>query len=404
MTSGLSPTLQRVLDGDLCAGCGLCAGVSDGAVILQTQEPGYTRPRQLRPLTATAEAKIAAACPGSVIAPWPQECHPYWGPATRVLTGHATDPLTRHAGASGGALSALASFAIESGLVDGVVHVEADPDRPTRNRTCVSTSVLEVVGAAGSRYAASSPLEAIDALLGDARRFAFIGKPCDVSALRHLGGEDDRVTARFPIMFSFFCGGVPSHAGADRIISAMGMSPSSVKRFRYRGNGWPGKTVAEAADGRAGTMNYADSWGAHLSKEVQFRCKICPDAVGGVADIAAADAWYGGEAGYPQFEEQDGRSLIMVRTAVGQDLIARCESAGRLVTQALDINEIDLMQPAQANRKRSVAARVAAIRSTVQPSPRMTGLKVAKAARQSNLRDLLRNYLGTMRRIIQGRR
>ena len=55
-------------------------------------------------------------------------------------------------------------------------------------------------------------------------------------------------------------------------------------------------------------MSYADSWGAHLSKHVQFRCKICPDAVGGVADIACADAWYGGDSGYPQFDEAAGRS------------------------------------------------------------------------------------------------
>ena len=32
MTVPASPTLRRVLSGDLCSGCGLCAGVSGGAV------------------------------------------------------------------------------------------------------------------------------------------------------------------------------------------------------------------------------------------------------------------------------------------------------------------------------------------------------------------------------------
>lgn len=398
-----SPTLQRVLAGKLCAGCGLCAGVSGGAVVLKSVEPGYARPNQQQSLSQEAEAKISAACPGSVVAPWPPDSHPYWGPFITVLTGHATDAATRFAGASGGALSALASFAIENGMVDAVVHVEADPDRPTRNRTRISTTASGVVDAAGSRYAPSSPLESIDSLLSETRRFAFIGKPCDVSALRQLATLDGRVKERFPIMLSFFCGGVPSHLGANRILDAMKIPRANLSRFRYRGNGWPGKAIAETVDGRRGEMSYAESWGAHLSKSVQYRCKICPDSVGGVADVSAADAWYGGETGYPKFEEQDGRSLIIVRSEAGADLVSRSETAGRLFTEPGDVREIDLMQPAQANRKRSVAARIAAMYSMRQPVPRMSGLKVGTAALQSNLRDLLRNYLGTARRITMGR-
>ena len=101
----------------------------------------------------------------------------------------------------------------------------------------------------------------------------------------------------------------------------LGVEPADLTAFRYRGNGWPGRATATARDGRVAHMSYEESWGGYLSKEVQFRCKICPDAVGGVADIACADAWYGGETGYPTFEELDGRSLIMSRTARGQTVL-----------------------------------------------------------------------------------
>lgn len=404
MTTPDSPTLRRVLSGYLCSGCGLCAGVSDGAIVLETVAPGYTRPRQLRTLSKQVESKIAGACPGAAVASWGNRGDIYWGPHLAVLTGHATDAEVRHTGSSGGALSALAIKSLEDGLVDAVLHVEADPERPTRNRLRVSTDTAGVLAGAGSRYAASSPLESIDKFLVDPRRFAFIGKPCDVSALRQLGLTDPRVDQRFPIMLSFFCGGVPSHAGADRIAEAMGIAPETVTKFRYRGNGWPGRARAEASDGQVSDMSYADSWGNYLSKQVQFRCKICPDAVGGSADIAAADAWYGGETGYPQFDEQDGRSLIMVRTDAGARLVERCRATGGLATVPLDVREIDLMQPSQANRKRLIAARIAAALSLRQPVPRMAGLHVMAAARRANFLDLLRNYLGTARRIMEGRR
>lgn len=404
MTEPASLTLRRVLAGELCSGCGLCAGVSDGAVVLETVAPGYTRPRQLRALPEVVEAKVAAACPGSTVASWGGQGDLYWGPYRAVLTGHATDGEVRYQGSSGGALSALAIKALETGMVDAVLHIEADPQQPTRNRLRISTDASGILAGAGSRYAASSPLESIEAHLEDRRRFAFIGKPCDVSALRQLARIDARVDQHFPLMLSFFCGGVPSHAGADKITVAMGLAPEKVTEFRYRGNGWPGRTRAETRDGEVGGMSYADSWGKYLSKQVQFRCKICPDAVGGSADVAAADAWYGGETGYPQFEEQDGRSLIMVRTEAGAALVECCRAAGDLSVAPVDVREIDLMQPSQANRKRLIAARLAAAISLRQPVPRMAGLHILAAARRANVGDLLRNYLGTARRIMRGRR
>mgnify|MGYP000994454444 FL=1 len=401
MTSASSPVLGKILKGQLCTGCGLCAGLSEGAVEMETVTPGYSRPRQIRPIADTTEAVIAAACPGSRVAPWPDapHRHPYWGPYFRSMTGHATDARVRHAGSSGGVVTALAIHALATGLVDKVLHIMADPDHPTRNVAQWSTSADEVISGAGSRYASSSPLAYVNAALENGQRFAFIGKPCDVSALRQLALVDPRVNALVPLMLSFFCAGIPSHDGADRIIHAMGLVPDDVAAFRYRGNGWPGLTVAETHDGRRGEMRYSESWGGHLSREVQFRCKICPDGVGGVADVACADAWYGGEAGYPTFEEQDGRSLILSRTATGEALLQSALEQGRVMAEGLMIEEVDLMQPAQARRKRLVAARLTACSAMLQPKPVMKGLNVKEASRTAKLTEKLKNMVGMMRRI-----
>lgn len=416
MTRTGSPTVTRVLAGQLCTGCGLCAGVAgvdqsdaswtEAAIRMETVAPGYSRPLQQGGVSTKAETLIARSCPGAVVAPWQAapHRHPYWGPYHRVLTSHATDQRVRHAGSSGGAITALAIHALHTGMVDRVVHVVADPNHPTRNLTTVSDTAEAVLAGAGSRYAASSPLAEIDRLLAEGSRLAFIGKPCDVSALRQLATIDPRVDAVVPVMLAFFCAGLPSHAGADRIIRDMGLEPEEVVNFRYRGNGWPGLTRAETADGRFGEMRYADSWGGHLSREVQFRCKICPDAVGGVADVAAADAWYGGDSGYPQFEEKDGRSLTLTRTIRGEALLDAAIAAGNIAVKPLAIEEIDLMQPAQARRKRVVAARLAACAATFQPRPKMQGLDVIDAARLGNVKESASNMAGTARRILQDRR
>jgi coenzyme F420 hydrogenase subunit beta len=404
-----SPTLARVLAGDLCAGCGLCAGVSGGAIAMAMSPAGFARPEILGPVASDVEARIAASCPGAVVAPWQGKAteaiiHPYWGPTIACTTGHATDDAVRHLGSSGGMLSALAIHALETGQVDAIVHVRGDDTDPLANNVTISRNAADVLAAAGSRYGPSPALAGIGALLATDARFLFIGKPCDVSALRRLATVDVRVDRRFPFMLSFFCGGMPSRRGSEAIVDAMGLDRNALTAFRYRGMGWPGTARGETSDGGSAEMSYERSWGEYLSGRVQYRCKICPDAVGGVADIACADAWYGGESGYPKFDQRDGRSLAMVRTESGRALIDGAIDAGACVVATEAMAQIDLMQPAQARRKRLVRARIWAARVLGQPVPKMDGLCIAEASRRAGWREQLRNFGGSVRRITQGRR
>ena len=405
MSQVTSPTLKRVLAGDLCSGCGLCAGVSGGAITIEESPKGYNRPVQHAPISEKAERAIAGGCPGSAVAPWSEntDCDPFWGPHRSISTGYSTDSDLRFQASSGGMISALLQHAIESGLVDEVIQIGAADD-PTRTAVRRSASGGEVAASAGSRYSPSSPLAFVGALLDEDRRFAFVGKPCDVSALRQLGTIDPRVAQRFPIILSFFCGGIPSHRGTQQILDDLGVAKADLAGFKYRGDGWPGFATATRRNGSTERMSYADSWGGRLSKHVQFRCKICPDAVGGAADIACADAWYGDESGYPQFEETDGRSLVIARTEAGAALIESARAAGRIETEPCPLRDIDLMQPSQARRKRLIASRVAALAVTAQPWPDYRGVAVATAARRAGVGETLKSFLGMGRRIVMGKR
>jgi coenzyme F420 hydrogenase subunit beta len=408
MSALVSPTVERVLRGELCAGCGLCAALSNSALEMVSVSPGYDRPYPRSPyarLDPATEKVISQSCPGAVVEPWPTDAigqHPTWGPHRQVLTGQAADPAVRYAASSGGAISALLIYALRTGMVDRVVHIGVGHS-PTRNAVAVSTTAEEVLARSGSRYTASATLVDIDAQLSQGGRFAFVGKPCDASALRRLARHDHRVAQHVPLIISFFCGGIPSHDGVERILTALGVERDAVTAFRFRGQGWPGNCVAETEAGEA-SMSYEESWGAFLSKEVQFRCKICPDSVGGVADIACADAWFGDEDGYPSFTEAEGRSLIVARTELGDALVSQAVAAGALRVEACPISDIDLMQPSQARRKRLVRARTSALPVVLQPVPTMAGLMVNEAARVTPLREAVQNFLGVMRRTFSNRR
>lgn len=404
-----SPALARVMRGRLCSGCGGCAAAAPAKIGMALQPPGYARPVQHAPLSDAEERTVAAICPGLRLdqAAEGRADDPIWGPHLGVWTGHAADPGLRHAASSGGVLSALLVHLLESGPerggVEFVLQTAADPENPLGNRTVISRTAAEVMAAAGSRYAPSSPLAGIEEHLAAGRPFAFIGKPCDVGALRALARRDGRVDACIPVMLSFFCAGVPAQAGAQAVLDRLGAPPDEVAAFRYRGNGWPGSAVATLRDGSERAMSYLDSWGGILANHVQFRCKICPDGTGGFADLVCADAWECDERGYPLFEEAEGTSLVLARTARGKALLDGAVAAGRLAVTPFPLEGIAAMQPSQRRRKQAIAARLAALRLLLRAAPRYRGFQLIAAARRARFRSHFWNFVGTARRLLLGR-
>lgn len=399
--------LATVLKANLCSGCGLCAAVlGPSRATMAMSEPGFLRPVLTGEPTPAENALIADICPGSRVhlpdgridAEFPE-----WGPLESVATGHAADVSLRQAASSGGALSAILEHLLLSGQARYVLQVAASEDVPWLNRMTRSMTDGQIRHASGSRYAPSAPLAAIIACLEEGQPFVVVGKPCDIAALRAYARHDPRVGQLVVAMIGFMCGGIPSETGIRQLIGKMGAAPDDVKAFRFRGNGWPGKAVARTASGEEFSISYAQSWGGVLSKHVQLRCKICADGTGMSADIVCADAWYGDDSGYPKFDEQEGRSLVLGRTPLGDAIIAAARQAGRLTTEPLATRDIALMQPSQLRRTRQTLSRLLAMRLAGRPATRFHGRSLWPFAARAGLKSNLKGFLGTMLRAVKGR-
>lgn len=401
-----APRLQRILDGELCSGCGLCASLFGPArARMDYNEDGFQRPVLTGPATEEEDELIAQVCPGNRLEQIDADRPTYgvWGPIVSLHTGFATDETLRFRASSGGALSAIVDYLVGSGAADYALHIGADDQVPWLNRLGESHDHQAILDRAGSRYAPSAPLANLIQRLDEPGRFVVVGKPCDIAGLRQYARIDPRVDEKVVAMLAFMCGGVPSRRGIELLLRKLGARAQEVIAFRYRGNGWPGRVVAQERDGTVTSLSYEESWGSVLSSHVQHRCKICPDGDGQFADIVCADAWYGDARGYPVFEEQDGRSLVMARTRKGADLVTAAATAQKLALAPLAIGELDVMQPYQAKRTRVIGARLAGLKLMGQPIPTFKGFHLLRAARQAGLLLNLRNSLGIMRRSIQKR-
>jgi coenzyme F420 hydrogenase subunit beta len=366
---------------------------------MHVSSAGRMRPVVKQPLHEAAEQQILATCPGIVVH-GPEEPAPQrdavWGPAYRIVRGHATDAAIRYTAASGGAISAMSHYLLETQRVRFVLHVTADKASPLRAKSQLGTSQADVLAAAGSWYGPVAPLHEVHRLLGAAEPFAVVGKPCDIAAMRNLARHDPRVDQLVPYMLSFFCEGVPDDTIVAQILERHGLHASEVAELRYRGLGCPGPTRVVSRDGRTFDLSYQEVWYGNFRWTMQFRCKICPDATGELADIVAGDVWDGGK---PVHESPDGDNAIIARTAKGAQLLAEMEAAGKLDLTPMGYRDLDRVQPHQVRRKCGLWGRLAAmtLRGAVKPTYRH--LRLWRAALKAGPTFTLKNLLGTWRRL-----
>jgi coenzyme F420 hydrogenase subunit beta len=415
-TAALRAAVAQVVASGNCSGCGACT-LLDPGLRMRLDEEGNLRPvpvdsqqvdsapvdSQPAPVDAAPVGpdvvrRFEEACPGvtvRAVRPPATRRHPTMGPYLRVWMAWATDTDVRFRGSSGGALTAIAAWMLETGQAARMVGARADTEEPRRT---VSVSILsreEALAAAGSRYAPTASASRPEALLPGT---VMVGKPCEVSAIRALTSRPDGRRDDNPVLLSFFCAGTPSQHATDRLAAELG-SPAGtpVSDLWYRGRGWPGRFTVQRPDGTSSDASYDESWGSALGPATQWRCKICPDGVGESADITAADFWESDGHGYPVFADGDGRSALIARTERGYDLVLRAIEAGVISVSTIDLDELAAVQPLQTTRRSTLAGRLAGARLAGNPVPHYRGFGLLALA-LPRLREVVRVARGTYRR------
>ncbi len=401
-------TLEEIVENGLCIGCGLCRAVIGGDRIKLVMTPeGRERPLACQPLGTADHAKINAICPGTRIdgadpaTQSPDAKHDtVWGSAERLAIGYAADPAVRYRASTGGVLTALGQFLLASGRVKFILHVGASQQYPMRSERRLSFDSVSVLEGAGSRYGPAAVLVDFTEILDRGEPFVLIAKPCDITAVRNLARLDPRVDHLMRYALTLVCGGASDLSKSEEVLERFGLREEELTLFRYRGNGNPGPTRMETRNGRAVEITYQEMWEDEAKWMIQPRCKICPDAIGEGADLAASDTWPGGG---PTGEDA-GYNGIIVRTQRGAELYDAACAAGILaIERDATFSDFDIFQPHQVRKKRAVWARLKGIALAGKPGPQTSGLRLEDCARQNSLTQNLAEARGARVRAKRGR-
>lgn len=385
---------------DFCTGCGLCKSL--GLSELEKDKKGF--------FIATERNKefiefCRNVCPASGVQTNNFDNENIWGKCNSVYLGYSSDSEIRYAASSGGILTAIAMYLLEYNIVDGVIQTMEDPDKPINTITHCSITVDDIKKCCGSRYSSSTPLSNIMDYVGNKKKYVFIGKPCDVTALKNMAKINDDINKSFPIMLSFFCAGAPSERANKKMLEKMGTNLEKCKSLSYRGNGWPGFATVIEHNGTKKQLTYQETWRNILGRDVRLACRFCLDGIGEMADIACGDAWYLDENGKPRFDENKGRNVIFSRSELGEKILKDSKDAGYIEIQDYDkyFKELSFSQTYQLERRQTMRVSIFAMKLFGRNVPNYNKKLLRSYSQDLNFKKQSRRFIGIAKRIIQGK-
>jgi coenzyme F420 hydrogenase subunit beta len=385
---------------EYCTGCGLCGSVINKKF---TEDDKHFLYPDLR---IEDYEFCKAVCPAAGNAVNKYSNGTIWGNIQHCCLGWSNDKNVRHRASSGGVITAICTYLLEEHLVDGIIQVKRDKNDQRKTVSVVSTTKEQVEACSGSRYTTSSPLMDICAQIQDGKKYAFVGKPCDISSLRMLMNTKKYAwTEQILYLFSFFCAGQPSLAANNKLLAALGCKEiSECQELNYRGNGWPGHASATLSDGKTNEMDYEKSWMTILGRDVRKCCRFCADGTGEMADISCGDAWYLTPDEKPDFEERPGRNVVFARTEKGNELLKLVVQANAISVEEYDIEKDKLVksQPYHYNRKASLSSLKLAAVICRKRFPLYSNNKMKMFAKGFPVKSRVLRCVGTIKRIWSG--
>lgn len=406
--------VEEVATRHLCMGCGACAGLYPRHVEMVETDEHARRPRCLTPAARSGPLakEMLEVCPGAetqyrnkaACLDADPELFDDWGPVLEVWEGHAADPEIRFRGSSGGLATAIALYGIERGGMGGVLHVKAREDVPYLNRSVISTNRQELMAGSGSRYAPASPCDRLSDVESSPKPIVFIGKPCDVAAAGKASKTRPLLRENIGLTIGIFCAGVPSVAATLDLMKHLGANnPDKVRELHYRGRGWPGQMTVVASKPGGGTHHASESyevgWGDILQKKRQWRCHVCADHTGELADLSVGDPWYRSPA-----PGDTGKSLLVVRTDRGRRILREAIAAGYVTVEPRTMSTLPRSQPNLLRTRGAMWGRLLTLRLAGASYPRYPGLRLFRVWRyRLNWREKAQSFYGTAARVFRKR-
>jgi len=383
-------TIQEVVKQGLCTGCGTCVAIcpKNALTVMECSETGTYLPR-LDDNKCNQCGICLGVCPGAevnfrelnLLAFDKKLENALAGNYLNCYSGYALDRKLRYKSASGGLVTALSTFALETGAVDGVLVTRMSCETPSKPQPFVARTKEEVMSAVGSKYCPVSANVALKEILGKEGRYIVVGLPCHIQGLRKAQVLNKKLRKRVSYCFGLVCNHTPSFHATRYLLRKFKIPEEKIAQLDYRGKGWPSGMKIILDDGSEAFIPYRSPyyWGIVFQRFFwPRRCMVCDDKLCQLADIIFMDAWL------PEFSsDKMGTSLVIARSKRGEALITKAMKHKVLELQAISIKSV-MKSQGMVTTMRKVAAR-----KSISQLPFKSVFPFYKSAPKPTFSDLL---------------
>lgn len=416
MKTDIQELKETVIDGGYCVGCGVCSQIEESPITIKLDQYGKYQafiPEYVD--LSIISGEFQKVCPfsnkslnedeiGNIIFGESMPYHSKIGHYIATYAGYVTEGDFRERGSSGGMGSWIAFKLMEKGLVNGVIHVHSKQCVESDSSLFeyrISTTLEHVIDNSKSRYYPIELSEIIDLVKNSSGRFAFVGIPCFIKAIRLLQLENPILKEKIAYCIGLVCGHLKTSRFAEMFAWQCGIEPSNLKSIDFRtkiegknANQY-GVTVTGLFENKIVKRTspsidqvYGANWGWGYFK---YRsCDYCDDVVAETADISIGDAWL------PQYvHDSEGTNVIVVRNFELASMLEDAVEENQIKLDIISADDIVLSQRSGfEHRREGLAYRLDKMRKQKKWYPKKrvnsTSVKVSRhIAKKQECRILL---------------
>lgn len=387
----VKPNINYVVRHGLCTGCGICVGACPTDAITTIVKSGRFLPSIDPTLCRNNKGchRCMDVCPGigCNLAQMEQETQAeaanedmLVGKYEQCFTGHSTDEDLRFHSASGGMVTQMLVWLLETGRIDGAVVTTFDNSNPLMVNTFIATTREELIRAKGSKYAPVSLHNAAKLIKqADGNKYVVVGMPCHIQGLRKQTQADKKLRAKISAYFGLFCSCGRTFNLTEYVLKERNIKRDELTYFAYRDEGCLGNMVAKRQtryqDCHSNSETslyekdevyrerYQNYYHPLRSFFIPKRCLFCIDHYARLADMSFGDIHI-----KPYSDDKIGINSIVVRTPLMVEWLKQAQADGKITIDRLPVEVL--------NKSQGMARRKFARVGTFMKAAKLFGSKV----------------------------
>ena len=346
--------LNNIINGGYCIGCGACASASKGDIRIVENKYQRYQAKIKEGLSESAQSNALKVCPFSNQGPNEDEISRLTfnkhgtqigeviGHYKSLYAGHVINDDIRLKATSGGIITWTLNKLLQENYIDAVIHVKRSEKEGSIFEYGISTNIEDVLKGAKSRYYPVEISSVMDYVKNNDLRYAFVGLPCFVKAVRKYALVDDDISKRIKFFIGLVCGHLKSKAFAEYVGWQAGIKPEDLSYidFRYKIPDRPADSYGievEDKDGNKKVLVARDTsgtnWGLGYFK--YKACDYCDDIFSETADLAVGDAWL-----KHYTSDSKGNSVVITRNRIIDKIIEDGVKSDELKLDPVDDEEM----------------------------------------------------------------